>query len=1031
MSNLDQPSFPTLRTERLILRPWDAADLEPFAALNADPRVMEFFPNLLDRAESDALATRVQDHFVRHGYGLWAVEIPGVARFAGYVGLSVPTFWAHFTPCVEIGWRLARQYWGHGYASEGARAALAFAFNDLALTEVVSFTSRRNTRSTLVMERIGMKREPADDFEHPLLPEGHALRSHVLYRLSSEQWKTHSGSAGVGSHHPPSKSGDHLPALPATEDGKQGRRSPPPETEVLFLRQELARKEEELDDLRFKLSQAHILLFKKEQVMNRMTRSLGWRVLSFYGPIKYGFVKPVLAWLAGLFKPKPRPKPSLERCYQDWARMCESYRYRPERAAAEIKEFSICPVISIVMPTFNTPRELLVKAIESVRAQYYERWELCICDDASAEPHVVELLREYSDNDPRIKVLLSEEGRGIAQTSNAALGLATGEFVGFLDHDDELTPDALLEVVRALQQTDADLIYSDEDKLDVTGERCDPFAKPAWSPDLFLSTNYLCHFSVYRREILERIGGLRAGFEGSQDYDLALRFTEQTEKIIHIPKILYHWRKAAGSAAATAQAKPYAFESAAKALNEAFRRRGIEGEVVPANAPGYFRARRRIVRPGKVSIIIPTRDKLDLLRRCIDSIEQKTDYRDYEIIIVDNGSKQSDTREYLRRSPHKVIRDDGAFNFSRLNNMAAAQARGEYLLMLNNDTEVIVPEWLSAMVEHAQRPEVGAVGAKLLYPNGTIQHAGVIMGVGGVGAHSHKGLVGQPGGCYFNFPNIIANYSAVTGACLMIRKELFTRIEGFNEPSLAVSFNDVDLCLRLRKMGLLVVFTPYALLYHYESASRSKRVDMLENTYMLDKWGAEIARDPYYSPNLATTSEDYPLDYSKPEGFYCFLLQDLSEGLSIRLRHGTTVGQYFTAVNENLCGISVKFGTFERRYDGKITLRIRESHRGFDHLTSSTVQGILIEDNGYCMFPIDPVRTVPGKEIYFDLEAPDGRGKDAPAIWSSSAGDSILGPHYENHKPAAGVLCFGAYSMISFRVPNQVGGQVQAARSKS
>ena len=793
-----------------------------------------------------------------------------------------------------------------------------------------------------------------------------------------------------------------------------------PEAELLALRHELAKKEEELDDLRFKLSQAHSLLLQKEQMMNNMTRSIGWRVLSFYGPIKYRYVKPLLDRVRRLLKPGPKTRLSDAQRYQQWARMCESYRYRPERAAAEIEQFSYTPVISVVMPAFNTPRELLLKAVESVRGQYYDRWELCICDDCSDEPHVAEMLRHYSNEDPRIKVLLSEDRRGIAETTNSAIGLVTGEFVGFLDHDDELTPDALLEVARVLQRTQADLIYSDEDKLDAGGQRCEAFAKPAWSPDLFLSTNYLCHFSVYRKTLVDQIGGLRPGFEGSQDYDLALRFTERTDRIVHIPKILYHWRKVPGSAAATAEAKPYAFESATKALSEAFRRRKIAGDILPANVPGYYRAKRRIVKPGKVSIIIPTRDKLELLHRCIYSIEQKTDYSDYEILIVDNGSKQRDTLEYLRGTSHKVIRDDGPFNFSRLNNIAAEQARGDYLLMLNNDTEVISPEWISAMVEHAQRPEVGAVGGKLLYPNGTIQHAGVLLGVGGVANHSHRGSIGQPGSCYFNFPNIIGNFSAVTAACLMIRKELFLGIGGFNERSLAVSFNDVDLCLRLRELGLLVVFTPYALLYHYESASRSGRVNMAENAYMLDKWTPEISNDPYYNPTLTHSRDDYSIDYAKPEGFHSLLVQDRAQTLTSRLKPGTSIGQYFTSLGEDLCGISVKFGTYRRKCRDAVTLRVRTSHRAVDHIASCEVSGSDIADNHFCIFPIDPLPTAPGEKIYFDLHVADGSGRDTPAVWASSRDDSVLGPHYENHRRSEGTLCFAAYTTASFRVPNRV-----------
>ena len=811
--------------------------------------------------------------------------------------------------------------------------------------------------------------------------------------------------------------------------GESPRQASGTDTEARSLREELARKEEELDDLRFKLSQAHSLLLQKEQLMNHMTRSLGWRVLSYYGPIKYRFVKPALEGIKGLFKARSRVRSDRALRYPEWARMCESYRYNPERASADLRGFRYLPAVSILMPTFNTPRELLIKVIESVRAQYYENWELCVCDDSSSEPHVVEMLHEYSSKDPRIKVLASDERLGIARASNQALGLASGEFVGFLDHDDELTPDALLEVVRTLQEVDADLIYSDEDKLDRDGERCEPFLKPAWSPDLFMSTNYLCHFSVYRREIVESIGGLRAGFDGSQDYDLALRFTERTDRIIHIPKILYHWRKVSGSAAAAAGAKPYAYESAVKALSEALRRRSVEGQITPNEIPGYYRVKRRVVKQGKVSIVIPTRDALRLLHRCIDSIESKTDYYNYEIVIVDNGSKQSETLEYLRSTTHKVIRDDGPFNFSRLNNLAAAAVDGEYLLMLNNDTEVISPEWLSAMVEHAQRPEVGAVGGKLLYPGGTIQHAGVILGLGGVASHSHKDSLGVPGSCYYNFPNVIGDFSAVTAACLMIRRELFTSIGGFNERSLAVSFNDVDLCLRLRKLGLLVVFTPFALLYHHESASRSRRVNMAENAYMLDKWGQEISSDPYYSPNFKTDGESYVLDYSKPEGFHRYWLQELSQGLTPRLRAGAPIGQYFIALDESLCGIAVRFGTFRRRCEGKIRLRIRRSHRALDEVVSCEVDASTIRDNQYRMFPFDPIRTERGEKIYFDVEAVEGTGKHSPAVWRSSSSNDIVGSHYENHKSVNGTLCFGAYSMMNFRSSGSLGEAAGAVGS--
>jgi len=525
---------------------------------------------------------------------------------------------------------------------------------------------------------------------------------------------------------------------------------------------------------------------------------------------------------------------------------------------------------------------------------------------------------------------------------------------------------------------------------------------------------YTCHFSVYRKEIVDRIGGLREGFDGSQDYDLALRFTEQTSRIVHIPKILYHWRKIEGSAAASYQAKPYAYEAAGKALNEAMRRRKIQAEVVPQPTFGFFRVKRRIVKPGLVSIIIPTRDRVDLLKRCVDSIEERTDYDDYEIVIVDNGSKRSETADYLRRCGHRVIRDDNPFNFSGLNNLGAANSQGDYLLLLNNDTEVISTEWLSALLEQAQRPEVGAVGARLLYPDGSIQHAGVVLGIGGVAAHSHLGCSGDEGG-YFNFPNIIRNYSAVTGACLMTRRDLYDEIGGMNDMDLAESFNDVDYCLRLRKKGYLVVYTPFSILYHHESASRSKVVNDRENTYMLDKWGPGISRDPYYSPSLTRTAEDFSFDFYRPEGFVRVYCQELSEETVGRLVGGKTIGQYFYPGNEAISGIAVRFGLYNRKSTGRLRMHLRESHKSDVDIATAEVEANRLADNEYSLFTLDQVKAQPNKMLYFFIELVEGTADAGPAIWRSSIDNSVIGPYYLNHRPRRGSLSFSVYSEISYR----------------
>lgn len=541
---------------------------------------------------------------------------------------------------------------------------------------------------------------------------------------------------------------------------------------------------------------------------------------------------------------------------------------------AELKSFKYSPKISIITPVYNVDRIWLEKAITSVINQVYENWELCLVDDASTKPHIRETLEKYQKKDGRIKVKYLNENQGISGASNEALTLATGEFAGFLDHDDELSVNALFEVIKLLNEhPDADMIYSDEDHIDAKGRLIEPYFKPDWSSDLFLSSMYTCHFGVYRSQLIKEIAGFRKGFEGSQDYDLILRVTEKTERIYHIPKILYHWRKTPGSTATRYQSKSYADTNAIKSLQDALKRRNIKGEVLPGKFPGLFKVRTEIVGNPKVSIIIPTKNHVETLKKCIESIRKKTYYENYEIIIVDNNSKDSHARDYLelvsKTDGVRVLRYENPFNFSAINNYASRHSDSEYLLFLNDDTEVISPEWLSAMLEHAQRGEVGAVGCKLLYPDNTIQHAGIILGirgekgVPGVAGHSHKRLPNHAHG-YFNMPHVIQNLSAVTAACMMIRKEVFNEVGGFNE-ILALAFNDVDLCLKIREKGYMIVYTPYAELYHNESLSRG-----YENTpekikrfsgefrYMREKWGLVIDKgDPYYNPNLSLEYEDF------------------------------------------------------------------------------------------------------------------------------------------------------------------------------
>jgi GT2 family glycosyltransferase len=530
------------------------------------------------------------------------------------------------------------------------------------------------------------------------------------------------------------------------------------------------------------------------------------------------------------------------------------------------------PLISVLMPTYNPPELYLREAIESVITQIYDNWELCIADDASRAPHVRAVLEEYQAIDSRIKVEFRSTNGHIAHASNSALGLATGEFVALFDHDDILTPDALYENARLLNgHPDADMIYSDEDKVDDVGKRSNPYFKPDWAPDSFLSRNYVSHLGVYRRSLVSEVGGFRPGFEGSQDYDLVLRIVEKTNRIHHIPRVLYHWRIHSLSVASGVGVKSYAYDAAMNAIAEAMHRRGEPGRVeMLKNDPGNYIVRYDLTRDWKVSIIIPTRDHADDLERCLASIFAKSTYRNIEVIILDNGSVEQATSvcfakwKALEPSRLKVVRHDVPFNYSEINNYAVRQSTGEIVLLLNNDTEIIAPQWIEAMLEQAQRPTIGCVGAKLLYEDGTIQHAGVVLRIGGVAGHSHRFYDGDAPG-YYHIIKTVNNYSAVTAACLMIRRDVWDEVGGLDE-QLSVAFNDVDFCLRVRAAGYLNVYVPHAELYHYESKSRGfddtpKKIarSIGEQQFMQERWNVSSTDDPFYSPHLSLTSEDYAI----------------------------------------------------------------------------------------------------------------------------------------------------------------------------
>ena len=551
----------------------------------------------------------------------------------------------------------------------------------------------------------------------------------------------------------------------------------------------------------------------------------------------------------------------------DYARWIRCYDRLDRKDVRRIQEqiacFAYAPLISVLLPIYNSNLKWLRRAISSVQKQLYPRWELCIVDDASTDRKVWPFVQRCARQDSRIKLVRRTQNGHISAASNEALRLVSGDFVALLDHDDELAPTALYFVALALNKNpDLHLLYSDEDKLDARDRRFEPYFKSDWNPELFLAQNFISHLSVYRTDLVRRMGGFRVGFEGSQDYDLTLRCIEeiQPKQIEHLPWVLYHWRAGDQSTASNAMAKPYAQEAARRAVQEHLQRRGIAGDVVPSHGV-YLQTKYALPsEQPRVSIIIPTRDQASTLKECFYSIFEKTDYPNYEIIVLDNESHDAGTLEFLdtlrKQARVRVERIEGAFNYSRLNNRGVELAQGSFVALVNNDVEVINGDWLSEMVSRAVRPEVAMVGARLWYPNGTIQHGGVILGAGGVAGHAHVGLRRDDPG-YFARAHLAQNVSAVTTACALVRREVYLQLGGFDE-NLAVTFNDIDFCLRLRAAGYQIIWTPYAELIHHESASRGfddsapKQVRFLaEVDYMKSKWGHILQRDPFYNPNLS------------------------------------------------------------------------------------------------------------------------------------------------------------------------------------
>lgn len=531
------------------------------------------------------------------------------------------------------------------------------------------------------------------------------------------------------------------------------------------------------------------------------------------------------------------------------------------------------PLISIVVPLYRTPENYLRELVDSVRAQTYGNWELCLSDGSGDPSPLEKILKDMTSSDERIRVISSQKSLGISENTNEALHMAVGEYIVFADHDDLLPPNALYECMRTLSENpDADLIYSDEDKVSMNGKTWfEPHFKSDFNIDLLRSMNYFCHLVMVSRKLYAQVGDLDPAFDGAQDYDFVLRCVEKARKICHIPKVLYHWRSHTGSTSENPQSKMYAFEAGMRAVQAHYDRLGIDAKVVMGEYPGLYRTYYRIPDPAPlISIIIPNKDHIGDLDKCVSTIYEKSTYPHYEFVVVENNSTQDETFAYYREMEQKhdnfhVYYWEDEFNYSLINNFGAEKAKGDYLLFLNNDTQIICEDCLEELLGPCLRSDVGAVGARLLYADNTIQHAGVIMGYGGIAGHAFQGFPGSANG-YFSRIICQSDLSAVTAACMMVRRSVFEESGGF-DPILKVAFNDIDFCLRLRSMNYLVVYNPYALLYHYESKSRGmedtpgkiSRFNQ-EADELLRRWPQILkSGDPYYNPNLSLDRVDFGL----------------------------------------------------------------------------------------------------------------------------------------------------------------------------
>lgn len=687
------------------------------------------------------------------------------------------------------------------------------------------------------------------------------------------------------------------------------------ERAIKFLLADVEIADAEIERARAEIERARAEIMRlspHEEQLNKILNSRAWRWVSRYGRVKGRYLEPTYKLLrhpvgngrrlAQTVFRVPRPIDP----YQAWLEVNQWNARRENMLRRSLSKLDRPPLLSVVMPVYNPPVEFLNKAIQSVVDQVYQNWELCIADDASTDPAVSFTLQRWAQLDSRIRVETRNQNGNISLASNSAAELASGEYLVFLDQDDELTPDALGEVALYLAgKPETDVLYSDDDKIDSKGHRYSPQFKPDWSPELLLSYMYFSHLFVVRRGLFNDLGGMRVGFEGSQDYDLALQATEKTHRVGHIPKVLYHWRALPNSTAASGDAKPQSFAAGLSAVQNAFERRNIEATVFQPDWAlkarcGIFSHRFPDEGPS-VAIIIPTKNNLDLLRTCIDSIE-KTTYKNYEVVIVDNESYDPATLTYLETSPHRVLRiptPDG-FNFSAINNRAVEQVSADYVMFLNNDTEVISPDWLSDMVGYMGMSGVGAVGARLLLPDGRIQHAGVVHGYYNRMVGPAFKLLNAADHGYLSYAKVTRNYSAVTAACMLTSKTLFQKLGGLDEEAFAIAYNDVDYCYRLIAAGYRVVYCPEAELTHHEGASRGFRDNPREAAGFLQKYGDTI--DPYYNPNLSLEDERFAIRAGTEAGRDLSPIRTLMCAFNLN-REGAPYSQYELTVRLKQKGV--------------------------------------------------------------------------------------------------------------------------------